>query len=73
MSNSMSTIPLTGRIIILSGCRTLTKKAVELHQTRGYSSMRPENYQVVALPNSDEYELFIGPNHPGIEGNYALS
>ena len=34
--------------------------------------MRPENYQLVALPNIDEYELFIGPNHPGIEGNYAF-
>ncbi|MFK5985596.1 MAG: NADH-quinone oxidoreductase subunit D [Pseudomonadota bacterium] len=34
--------------------------------------MRPENYQAVALPDSHEYELFIGPNHPGIEGNYAL-
>ncbi len=20
-----------------------------------------------------EYELFIGPNHPGIEGNYAMN
>lgn len=34
--------------------------------------MRPENYQAVCLPGSDEYELFIGPNHPGIEGNYAF-
>ncbi len=34
--------------------------------------MRPENYQAVPLPDSHEYELFIGPNHPGIEGNYAF-
>ena len=34
--------------------------------------MRPENYQAVKLPDSHEYELFIGPNHPGIEGNYAF-
>ncbi len=34
--------------------------------------MRPENYQAVSHPPSHEYELNIGPNHPGIEGNYAL-
>ncbi len=34
--------------------------------------MRPENYQAVKLGDSNEYEIFIGPNHPGIEGNYAL-
>ena len=34
--------------------------------------MRPENYQAVPLGDSNEYEIFIGPNHPGIEGNYAL-
>ena len=34
--------------------------------------MRPENYQAVYHPPSNEYELFIGPNHPGIEGNYAF-
>lgn len=34
--------------------------------------MRPENYQAVNHPPSHEYELFFGPNHPGIEGNYAL-
>ena len=34
--------------------------------------MRPENYQAVKLAESNEYEIFIGPNHPGIEGNYAL-
>jgi NADH-quinone oxidoreductase subunit D len=34
--------------------------------------MRPENYQVTSLPDSNEYEIFIGPNHPGIEGNYAF-
>lgn len=34
--------------------------------------MRPENYQAVRLPDSNEYEIFIGPNHPGIEGNYAF-
>ena len=34
--------------------------------------MRPENYQAVQLGDSNEYEIFIGPNHPGIEGNYAL-
>lgn len=34
--------------------------------------MRPENYQSVNHPPSNEFELFFGPNHPGIEGNYAL-
>jgi len=34
--------------------------------------MRPENYQAVNHPPSHEYELNFGPNHPGIEGNYAL-
>ena len=34
--------------------------------------MRPENYQAQAHPPSHEYELNFGPNHPGIEGNYAL-
>jgi len=34
--------------------------------------MRPENYQSVEHPASHEYELNFGPNHPGIEGNYAL-
>ncbi len=34
--------------------------------------MRPENYQAVSHPPSHEYEVFFGPNHPGIEGNYAL-
>lgn len=34
--------------------------------------MRAENYQAVPLPDSHEYEIFIGPNHPGIEGNYAF-
>ena len=34
--------------------------------------MRPENYEAVNHPPSNEYELFFGPNHPGIEGNYAL-
>lgn len=34
--------------------------------------MRPENYQPVYHPPSHEYELYFGPNHPGIEGNYAL-
>ena len=26
--------------------------------------MRPENYQAVQLGDSNEYEIFIGPNHP---------
>jgi NADH-quinone oxidoreductase subunit D len=34
--------------------------------------VRPENYQPVRHPPSHEYELYFGPNHPGIEGNYAL-
>lgn len=34
--------------------------------------MRPENYRPVYHPPSHEYELYFGPNHPGIEGNYAL-
>lgn len=34
--------------------------------------MRPENYEARRHPPSHEYELNIGPNHPGIEGNYAL-
>ncbi|MCB1866265.1 MAG: NADH-quinone oxidoreductase subunit D [Chromatiales bacterium] len=34
--------------------------------------MRPENYRPQQHPPSHEYELNIGPNHPGIEGNYAL-
>lgn len=34
--------------------------------------MRPENYQAINHPPSHEYELNIGPNHPGIEGNYAF-
>ena len=34
--------------------------------------MRPENYQAISQPPSNEFELNFGPNHPGIEGNYAL-
>ena len=34
--------------------------------------MRPENYEAQRHPPSNEYELNIGPNHPGIEGNYAF-
>ncbi|MCK5716901.1 MAG: NADH-quinone oxidoreductase subunit D [Thiomargarita sp.] len=34
--------------------------------------MRPENYHPIEHPASHEYELYFGPNHPGIEGNYAL-
>lgn len=34
--------------------------------------MRPEHYQPVEHPPSEQYELYWGPNHPGIEGNYAL-
>ena len=34
--------------------------------------MRPENYEAQQHPPSHEYELNFGPNHPGIEGNYAL-
>ena len=34
--------------------------------------MRPENYQAKHHPPSNEFELNFGPNHPGIEGNYAF-
>ncbi len=34
--------------------------------------MRPENYRPHSHPPSHEFELNFGPNHPGIEGNYAL-
>ena len=34
--------------------------------------MRPENYQAINQPPSNEFELNFGPNHPGIEGNYAF-
>jgi len=34
--------------------------------------VRPENYEAQQHPPSHEYELNFGPNHPGIEGNYAL-
>ncbi len=34
--------------------------------------MRAENYQQINHPPSHEFELNFGPNHPGIEGNYAL-
>lgn len=34
--------------------------------------MRPENYEARRQPPSNEFELNIGPNHPGIEGNYAV-
>jgi NADH-quinone oxidoreductase subunit D len=34
--------------------------------------MRPENYQAINHPPSNEFELNFGPNHPGIEGNYAF-
>ena len=34
--------------------------------------MRPENYEARRQPPSHDYELNIGPNHPGIEGNYAF-
>jgi len=34
--------------------------------------MRPENYEAQRQPPSHEFELNFGPNHPGIEGNYAL-
>lgn len=34
--------------------------------------MRAENYQQISHPPSHEFELNFGPNHPGIEGNYAL-
>ncbi len=34
--------------------------------------MRPENYEAKRHPPSNEFELNFGPNHPGIEGNYAF-
>jgi len=35
--------------------------------------MQTEHYQPAAsLPPSHEFDLYFGPNHPGIEGNYAL-
>ncbi|MCG6967612.1 MAG: NADH-quinone oxidoreductase subunit D [Chromatiaceae bacterium] len=34
--------------------------------------MRAENYEARNHPPSNEFELNFGPNHPGIEGNYAL-
>ncbi len=34
--------------------------------------MRPENYEATRQPPSNEFELNFGPNHPGIEGNYAF-
>ncbi len=34
--------------------------------------MHPDHYRHTELPPSTEYELYFGPNHPGIEGNYAL-
>ncbi|HIJ35071.1 MAG TPA: NADH-quinone oxidoreductase subunit D, partial [Gammaproteobacteria bacterium] len=34
--------------------------------------MRAENYQAINHPPSHAFELNFGPNHPGIEGNYAL-
>ena len=34
--------------------------------------MRPKNYEAINHPPSNEFELNFGPNHPGIEGNYAL-
>ena len=34
--------------------------------------MRPENFRPVTHPPSHEYELYFGPNHPGIEGNYSI-
>jgi NADH-quinone oxidoreductase subunit D len=34
--------------------------------------MRAENYQAISQPPSYDYELNFGPNHPGIEGNYAF-
>jgi NADH-quinone oxidoreductase subunit D len=34
--------------------------------------MRPENYPNLERQVNHEYELYFGPNHPGIEGNYAL-
>ncbi len=34
--------------------------------------MRAEDYEPRPHPASTEYELNFGPNHPGIEGNYAF-
>jgi len=34
--------------------------------------MYSENYRSIEQPASHEFELYFGPNHPGIEGNYAL-
>jgi NADH-quinone oxidoreductase subunit D len=34
--------------------------------------MRAENYESISQPPSNEFELNFGPNHPGIEGNYAF-
>ena len=34
--------------------------------------MRAENYEAKKHPPSNEFEINFGPNHPGIEGNYAL-
>lgn len=34
--------------------------------------MRPENYEARRQPPSNEFEINFGPNHPGIEGNYAF-
>ncbi|MGB5201422.1 MAG: NADH-quinone oxidoreductase subunit D [Sedimenticolaceae bacterium] len=34
--------------------------------------MRAENYEARNHPPSNEFEINFGPNHPGIEGNYAL-
>ena len=34
--------------------------------------MRPENYEARRQPPSNEFELNFGPNHPGIEGNFAF-
>jgi NADH-quinone oxidoreductase subunit D len=34
--------------------------------------MYSENYRPIEQPASHEFELYFGPNHPGIEGNYAL-
>lgn len=34
--------------------------------------MRAENYEAISQPPSNEFELNFGPNHPGIEGNYAF-
>jgi NADH-quinone oxidoreductase subunit D len=34
--------------------------------------MRPEDHEAAGPPPCNEFELFLGPNHPGIEGSYAL-